>query len=83
MSDILITPIAYVANERKEKTDDRWSPIISRIELVAELSESCFDGIAAFPYLEVISSTSIGPLRMPPRGRFITASARAEHLTLL
>ncbi len=54
MSDILITPIAFVANERKEKMDDRWAPIISRIELVPELPESCFAGIEAFSHLEII-----------------------------
>lgn len=54
MSDITITPIAFVANERKEKVDDRWAPILSRIELVPELPESCLDGIGEFSHLEII-----------------------------
>ena len=54
MSDIRITPIAYVRNERKEKIDDHWSTVHSRIELVPDLPESCFDGIGSFSHLEVI-----------------------------
>jgi tRNA-Thr(GGU) m(6)t(6)A37 methyltransferase TsaA len=54
MSGILLTPIAYVRNERKEKSDDHWAPIRSRIELVNELPETCFDGIGGFSHLEVI-----------------------------
>ena len=54
LSDIVVTPIAFVANERKEKADDHWGPIVSRIELVPELPESCFDGIESFSHLEII-----------------------------
>jgi tRNA-Thr(GGU) m(6)t(6)A37 methyltransferase TsaA len=54
MSDILLTPIAYVRNERNEKTDDRWGPVRSLIELAEEFPETCFDGIGAFSHLEVI-----------------------------
>jgi len=52
--EIIVKPIAFVKNSRKEKVDDNWGEITSEIVLNDELPESCFDGIEEFSHIEVI-----------------------------
>lgn len=54
MDEIVINPIAYVKNIRKEPTDDKWGDVISEIELIASLPEDSFAGIEEFSHLEII-----------------------------
>jgi tRNA-Thr(GGU) m(6)t(6)A37 methyltransferase TsaA len=52
--NIILKPIAFVKNERKDKSDDNWGNVISEIELVNSLPVECFDGISDFSHLEII-----------------------------
>jgi len=52
--NIIIKPIAYVHNNRKEAIDDDWGSVISSIELIDGLSESSFDGIEQFSHIEIV-----------------------------
>ncbi len=55
MSDrIIIKPIAFVKNSRKEPTDDNWAEIISEIELVENIPTESLDGIETFSHLHII-----------------------------
>ena len=51
---IILEPIAFVKNERKDKLDDNWGNVISEIELVDSLPIECFDRINNFSHLEII-----------------------------
>ena len=51
---IIIKPIAFVKNNRKEPTDDNWSKIISMIELADEIPTESFDGIDTFSHLHIL-----------------------------
>ena len=51
---IILEPIAFVKNERKNKSDDNWGNVISEIELVDSLPIECFDSINDFSHLEII-----------------------------
>jgi len=52
--EILLKPIAFVKNSRKEKSDDNWSKIVSEIELTNNLPIESLDSIEAFSHLEII-----------------------------
>jgi len=52
--EILVTPVGYAHNERKEPVDDRWSSIITTIELTPEIPDEALDGIESFSHLEII-----------------------------
>ncbi|VEF47626.1 transcriptional regulator [Bacillus freudenreichii] len=52
--EIIIKPVAYVRNSRKNIEDDNWGSIISEIELIDELDESSFQGVGDFSHLEII-----------------------------
>jgi len=52
--EIILKPIGFVKNSRKEKLDDHWSEIISEIILVDELPTESLDGIDDFSHLEII-----------------------------
>jgi len=51
---IILEPIAFVKNERKNKSDNNWRNVISEIELVNSLPIECFDSINDFSHLEII-----------------------------
>ncbi len=52
--DIILKPIAFVKNSRKEASDDQWCEIISEIELIDDLPVESLDGIETFSHLEII-----------------------------
>ncbi len=52
--EIILKPIAFVKNSRKEKLDDNWSEVISEIELTDNLPEESLDGIESFSHLEIL-----------------------------
>ncbi len=52
--DIILKPIAFVKNSRKEASDDQWSEIVSEIELIDDLPVESLDGIETFSHLEII-----------------------------
>lgn len=54
MNEIIVNPIAYVRNDRREPIDDNWRSVESTIELLEELPEECLDGIENFSHLEII-----------------------------
>jgi tRNA-Thr(GGU) m(6)t(6)A37 methyltransferase TsaA len=54
MENYIVKPIAFVRNSRKESIDDNWSEIESKIELIEDFPEECFDGIEEFSHLEII-----------------------------
>ena len=49
---MIVTPIGFVRNARKQPSDDRWGGIVS--EIVIELGEEALRGIEAFSHAEVI-----------------------------
>lgn len=51
---IILKPVAFVKNSRKEISDENWSEIISEIELVKSLPAKSLDGIDSFSHLEII-----------------------------
>ena len=52
--EIIIRPVAFVRNSRKEKSDDNWGEIISAIELVDDFPIESLDSIETFSHLEII-----------------------------
>lgn len=52
--NITLKPIAFVKNNRKEKSDKNWSTITSEIELAEDLPSECLDHIDSFSHLEII-----------------------------
>ncbi len=52
--EILLEPIAYVRNVRKEMEDDNWGEVVSRIELAAGIIPDALNGIEAFSHLNII-----------------------------
>jgi len=51
---IELTPIAFVKNNRIEKTDDHWNEIVSEIELAENIPTESLDNIETFSHLEII-----------------------------
>ena len=51
---IILKPIAFVKNNRKEKSDDNWSETISEIELIDDLPIESLEEIETFSHLEII-----------------------------
>jgi tRNA-Thr(GGU) m(6)t(6)A37 methyltransferase TsaA len=54
MENIVLKPVGFVKNTRKEMKDDFWGDVISEIELINEMPKECLDGINAFSHLEII-----------------------------
>ncbi len=54
MNTIVLSPIAYVKNTRKNMEDDFWGDVVSEITLVDEMTTESLDGIETFSHLEVI-----------------------------
>ncbi|MBE0650153.1 MAG: SAM-dependent methyltransferase [Bacteroidales bacterium] len=54
IEDIILQPVAYVKNSRKEKIDDNWGNILSEIELAEGIPSEALDSIEAFSHLEII-----------------------------
>jgi len=52
--DIILQPVAFVKNTRKELADDFWGRVISEIQLVEDIPATAFDGIDTFSHLEII-----------------------------
>ncbi len=52
--EIILKPIAFVKNNRKEKSDINWSEIISEIELTDDLPIESLEEIETFSHLEII-----------------------------
>ena len=54
MDSILLQPIAFIYNNRREVSDDLWGDVISEIHLVDSIPDEAFDGIETFSHIEVI-----------------------------
>lgn len=54
MTQIALTPIAFVKNARKQKSDDYWGQVVSEIELADAMLTESLDGIEDFSHLEII-----------------------------
>ncbi|MEO8512739.1 MAG: SAM-dependent methyltransferase [Ignavibacteria bacterium] len=52
--EIILTPIGYAKNSRKEVSDDFWGKVISEIELTGEFTEDSLKGIEEFSHAEII-----------------------------
>ncbi|MGC4037919.1 MAG: tRNA (N6-threonylcarbamoyladenosine(37)-N6)-methyltransferase TrmO [Chitinophagaceae bacterium] len=52
--DIILQPVAFVKNTRKDIADDYWGSVISEIELADSVPAEAFNGIDSFSHLEVI-----------------------------
>jgi tRNA-Thr(GGU) m(6)t(6)A37 methyltransferase TsaA len=52
--DIVLQPVAFVRNNRKEPTDDYWGNIISEIELADGIPSDAFNGIDEYSHVEII-----------------------------
>ena len=52
--EIVIQPVAFVKNSRKDISDDFWGIITSEIQLVESIPSDAFNGIEEFSHLEVI-----------------------------
>ena len=50
---IIMSPIAFVANSRRDLTDDHWGPVISEITLVDSLTAESFQGLNDFSHVEI------------------------------
>ena len=71
--DIVLQPVAFVKNTRKDLSDDFWGCVISEIQLDPSIPSQAFDGIESFSHLEIIfqfdrSSTSEIVFSGHPRG---------------
>ncbi len=52
--DIVLQPVAFVKNTRKEVSDDFWGSIISEIQLAEHIPTVALDGVDSFSHLEII-----------------------------
>lgn len=52
--DIVLYPVAFVRNTRRDLSDDYWGSIISEIELTDSIPPDAFNGIDEFSHLEII-----------------------------
>lgn len=52
--DIVLQPVAFVRNTRRELSDDFWGGTISEIVLAEGVPEEALDGIEGFSHLEII-----------------------------
>jgi tRNA-Thr(GGU) m(6)t(6)A37 methyltransferase TsaA len=52
--EIILKPIAFVKNQRKQISDDYWGTVVSEIELVEEIPAEAFENIEMFSHLEII-----------------------------
>ena len=52
--EIIVRPVAFVRNQRKNATDDFWGQVISEIELARDVPVSAFENISAYSHLEII-----------------------------
>ncbi len=52
--NIILRPIAFVKNSRKEPIDDHWGDIVSEIVLTDEMPEEALSNIELFSHLEII-----------------------------
>ena len=52
--DIVLQPVAFVKNTRRDLSDDYWGSIISEIELAPGVTPDAFTGIDEFSHLEII-----------------------------
>ena len=52
--EIVMHPVAFVKNSRKDLSDDFWGSIISEIELAESVPSDAFNGINEFSHLEII-----------------------------
>jgi len=51
---ILLTPIAYVRNSRRDLQDDDWDSVASGIELTEAFEPEALDGIEQFSHAEIL-----------------------------
>ena len=52
--NIVLNPVAFVKNSRKEIADDYWGSVISEIELAEGIPAKSLNGIDSFSHLEII-----------------------------
>lgn len=50
--EIIVKPIGYVRNVRKEVEDDNWGEVVS--EIVIEIGEEALQGLEGFSHAEII-----------------------------
>jgi len=51
---IVLQPVAFVKNTRKDLSDDFWGGIVSEIQLGDHIPPIAFEGIDTFSHLEII-----------------------------
>lgn len=51
---IILSPVAFVSNDRNVAVDDNWANIVSTIELADGLPDEVLDGIESFSHLDII-----------------------------
>jgi len=52
--DMIMSPVAFVKNERENLSDDYWGGIISEIVLADEIPSESLNGIESFSHVEII-----------------------------
>ena len=52
--DIVLQPLAFVRNSRRDLSDDFWGETISEIELADGFPAEALDGIESYSHLEII-----------------------------
>ena len=51
---IVLSPVAFVQNSRKEPVDDNWNSIISEIQLAEHIPDEALLNLDTFSHLEII-----------------------------
>jgi len=54
MTSILLKPVAYVRNERRDLSDDDWGEVPSTLELAPEVHPDSLIGLEEFSHVEVL-----------------------------
>ena len=52
--EIIMKPVAFVRNSRKNLSDDFWGDVVSEIELADHIPTESFNGIESFSHIEII-----------------------------
>ena len=52
--DIVLQPVAFVKNTRKDVSDDFWGSVTSEIQLADHIPTVALDGVDSFSHLEII-----------------------------
>ena len=52
--DIILHPVGFVRNNRRDLSDDYWGSVVSEIELADNIPADAFNGIDEFSHLEIV-----------------------------